>query len=96
MFGAFWFRFELADWAERVISLASPGPALLGTAALFAAFGGELERSLELANRGIAAATETNDPATLQCWHARLSVRAMGPGLHAGRRRSRRANGRLR
>jgi predicted ATPase len=81
MFGAFWFRFELADWAERVMPLATPGPALLGTAALFAAFGGESQHSLELANRGIATATETNDPATLQCWHARLSVQRVASGL---------------
>jgi predicted ATPase len=81
MFSAFWFRFELADWAQRVIPLATPGPALLGTAALFAAFGGESEHSLELANRGIATATDTDDPATLQCWHARLSVQTVAPGL---------------
>jgi hypothetical protein len=81
MFGAFWFRFELADWAERVIALATPGPALLGTAALFAAFRGESEHSLELATRGIVTATETNDPATVQCWHALLSVQVVAPGL---------------
>ena len=80
MFGAFWFRFELADWAERLIRLGSAGPSVFGAAALFAGFAGELERSLELTNRGIAVAARAKDPGTVLSWLARLSVLVMDPG----------------
>jgi len=60
--------------------LAAPGPALLGAAALFAAFGGELERSLELANRGIGYAALDNG--ILSCADPKR-VQAICDGLSA-------------
>lgn len=61
---------EAFSWAERTIEqverigLDSPGlPGAYGTAALSARFRGDLERAEELAQRGLRAADDPNDPA---------------------------------
>jgi predicted ATPase len=65
-------RIEHPRWARRTIRVAEisgrPSVAIYGYAARFAWSAGDYDRSLELAERGIAAASRPDDPSTIDCW----------------------------
>ena len=80
MFACFWFKFEVGEWAQLLIRQRLAGPVVYGIAALFAAFAADREVTLELSDRGLSLAVGDDDPASVQCWHSRLTALSVTPG----------------
>jgi predicted ATPase/class 3 adenylate cyclase len=75
-------RFEHGEWAEQVITVAqatniAPRPEAFGYAAAFAWRGGQYDHALDLARRGIAAASSPEYPGTLLCWASLVQTLAI-------------------
>jgi predicted ATPase/class 3 adenylate cyclase len=65
-------RAEYLDWVDRTVALGTSttrtNPATYGRAASLAWLVGDNERSVQLADEGIAQARHPDDPVTLYCW----------------------------
>ena len=63
-------RDELGHWAEALLDTDGDRSSIYGTAAFFAAIGGDYDRAVELADAGLDASTEAQSSPAWVCWYA--------------------------